>query len=200
MVIDQVHDLQKVYRKILHSMSRPGTITSFEQKADSISKSLPCNEAVFLCALTLFDAEVTFHIIGEQEKSERLAELISSYTMSNKAPHDQADFIIALQGNLTKEIEKAMNVCKSGDLINPQNSATWILESVLISNQSGVTLTGPGIEREALLQTGYDEHFWMARNLRTKEYPLGIDCIFADFSNQIACVPRTTKMVATEVI
>jgi alpha-D-ribose 1-methylphosphonate 5-triphosphate synthase subunit PhnH len=33
---------------------------------------------------------------------------------------------------------------------------------------------------------------WQARDERTKEYPLGIDLIFADDTAQIVCIPRTT--------
>lgn len=68
MAIDQIHDVQNVYRKILHSMSRPGTISNLESLISEVNVKLPCYPAVFLAAVTLLDAEVTFHVIGGQDK------------------------------------------------------------------------------------------------------------------------------------
>src|SRR5690606_7028433 len=65
MAIDQIHDLQQVYRKLLHSMSRPGTISSMGQESENMDVDCGCDNALMLSAMALLDAEVTFHVLSE---------------------------------------------------------------------------------------------------------------------------------------
>lgn len=192
MAIDQVHDLQQVYRKILHSMSRPGTISSIQKNAERVDYNLPCYDATLLSAMTLLDAEVTFHILSENQHD--LIEKIVDYTLARFAPIDKADFVIVLREDTEATIQLALEQCKDGNLIDPQQSSTWIIESSLLSNNGELTLTGPGVQHTAQLHTSFSTALWQARNERTKEYPIGIDLIFADETSQIVCVPRTTSV------
>jgi alpha-D-ribose 1-methylphosphonate 5-triphosphate synthase subunit PhnH len=192
MAIDQVHDLQQVYRKILHSMSRPGTISSIQATAEQVDYNLPCYDATLLCAMTLLDAEVTFHILSENHQD--LIEKISEYTLAKHKPIHEADFVIVLRGDSENEIKNAIEQCKNGNLINPQSSSTWIIESSLLSNDGELTLKGPGIKTTNQLQVSFTSSMWETRNRRTKEYPMGIDLIFVDDQAQIVCVPRTTSV------
>lgn len=200
MAIDQIHDVQNVYRKILHSMSRPGTISNLESLISEVNVKLPCYPAVFLAAVTLLDAEVTFHVIGGQDKSRELSELLSSYTMARGAAVDQADFLIVLENASSAEVEEALQYAKNGNLVDPQNSSTWIIESSILTNHTNFTLKGPGINGVQPLHTGLNETFWQKRNEKVKEYPLGIDLIMADTIGQIACIPRTTSIMNPEVM
>ena len=68
MVFDKVHDTQEVFRTILHCMSRPGTIQHIDDRRNRMEQLENCNTALFLSAMTLLDAEVSFHIIGEASK------------------------------------------------------------------------------------------------------------------------------------
>lgn len=197
MTIDQVHDMQQVYRKLLHSMSRPGTISSIQDIAGRVDYKLPCYQATLLCLLTLLDAEVTFHILSDEK--QELVEKISEYTLAKYAPINEADFVIVLHDDTESAIIQTIEHCKIGNLIDPQNSATWIIESPPIANGEELALTGPGIKHHAQLQVGFTPLMWQARNERTKEYPLGIDLIFVDDQAQLACVPRTTSVEMLEV-
>ncbi|RDW15762.1 phosphonate C-P lyase system protein PhnH [Oceanobacillus arenosus] len=197
MAIDQVHDMQQVYRKLLQSMSRPGTISSIREIAERVEYKLPCYRATFLSVMTLLDAEVTFHILSE--KNQELIEKISEYTLAKYAAITEADFVIVLQDDTEASIIEAMERCKNGNLLDPQHSATWIIESPLIAKEAELTLTGPGIKQEAQLQVGLTPEIWQTRNERASEYPLGIDFIFIDEQAQLACVPRTTSVVILEV-
>lgn len=197
MAIDQIHDLQQVYRKLLHSMSRPGTISSMGQESGNVDVDFECANALMLSAMTLLDAEVTFHVLSETRRD--LIEKISEYTSARHAPLQQADFIIVLQEDEESKVLEAMAQCKIGSLIDPQQSSTWIIETPALSNTGTLLLTGPGIETEARLSTGQSTGFWQARNSRIKEYPMGIDIIFADGSSQIACLPRTVTAIPMEV-
>ncbi|WKA58416.1 phosphonate C-P lyase system protein PhnH [Planococcus shenhongbingii] len=196
MAIDQIHDLQQVYRKILHSMSRPGTISVLEE-AKQLDYELPCKKSTMLCAMTVLDAEVTFHILpGNQQK---LIEKISEYTSARYAPIEEADFVIILKNASKEDVLQAMRQCKIGSLIDPQLSSTWIIESEGLAEEGNLSLSGPGIESHASLHAGMLESFWKARSSRIKEYPMGIDLIFVDDDSGIVCIPRTTRVIMTEV-
>ncbi|MEI4769853.1 phosphonate C-P lyase system protein PhnH [Psychrobacillus sp. FJAT-51614] len=197
MAIDQVHDLQQVYKKILHSMSRPGTISSLSEIAERVDYNLPCYNATILSAMTFLDAESTFHILSEEQKD--LTEKISEYTSSRYAPINEADFVIVLREDTDTAIQRAMQQCKNGTLIDPQLSSTWIIESTPLSDKGPWVLAGPGIEHTSQVQTRFDQSLWQARNEKTKEYPLGIDLIFTDEYAQVVCIPRTTTISNMEV-
>lgn len=197
MTIDQVHDLQQVYRKILHSMSRPGTISSLTEIAERVNLNLPCYDATILSAMTFLDAETTFHILSENQ--QELIEKISEYTSAKYSPIDVADFVIVLREDTEIDIKSAIQRCKNGTLIDPQLSSTWIIESAPLTNEGELTLTGPGIQHTAQLHTSFDQSMWQARNEKTKEYPLGIDLILTDENAQIVCIPRTTSISCKEV-
>lgn len=192
MTFDQVHDLQQVYRLILHSMSRPGTISSLTDIAERVDMNLPCYDAAILSAMTFFDAETTFHILSEDQ--QELIEKISEYTSAKYAPINEADFVIVLREDTETAIQSGLQNCKNGTLIDPQLSSTWIIESTLLSSEGELTLRGPGIQETAQLHTSFDHSMWQARNEKTKEYPLGIDLIFTDENAQVVCIPRTTSI------
>lgn len=192
MTFDQVHDLQQVYRLILHSMSRPGTISSLTDIAERVDMNLPCYDATILSAMTFFDAETTFHILSEDQ--QELIEKISEYTSAKYAPINEADFVIVLSEDTETAIQSGLQNCKNGTLIDPQLSSTWIIESTLLSSEGELTLRGPGIQETAQLHTSFDQSMWQARNEKTKEYPLGIDLIFTDENAQVVCIPRTTSI------
>ncbi|TMN22632.1 phosphonate C-P lyase system protein PhnH [Lentibacillus cibarius] len=197
MAMVQTHDLQQVYRKLLHSMSRPGTISVMEENVHQPENGLPCNHASFLTMMTLLDGEVTFHILSENQTN--LHNKIPEYTLAKPAPIDEADYIIALRGVSENEVIQAMKQCKIGNLIDPQHSATWIIECETLSNDGELVLAGPGIKEKEQLHTSITKNMWKARNERTKEYPLGVDVIFTDEMARIACVPRTTSLSFSEV-
>lgn len=197
MAIDQIHDLQQVYRKLLHSMARPGTISSIQPQTAKVEYHIPCNRATLLSAMALLDAETTFYVLPQQASG--FIERISEYTSARCAPIKEADFIIVLGECSEEEILQAMAHCKIGNLLDPQLSATWIIESKDLSESGELLLSGPGIQSAAPLGIGMPATFWQARNNRVKEYPLGIDLIFADDDSRIACLPRTTSVIALEV-
>lgn len=197
MAIDQIHDLQQVYRKLLHSMSRPGTISSIEPETKQVDVNFGCADSFILSAMVLLDAEVTFHVLSKNQQD--LIEKVSEYTSARFVSVKEADYILVLQEDEESDILEAMEQCKIGSLIDPQQSATWIIETTVLSNEEALVLTGPGIQTEAHLSTGKSFRFWEARDRRIKEYPMGIDMVFADASSQIACLPRTVSAIPMEV-
>ncbi|UJL45929.1 phosphonate C-P lyase system protein PhnH [Virgibacillus sp. NKC19-16] len=190
MAVEQIHEVQQVYRKIVHSMSRPGIISSLENVSADLDYHIPCFKATIHSAMTLLDAEVTFHLLTENHSD--ISGKISAYTLASETSIAEADYIIALSDATDYSILRAIRECKIGSLINPQLSATWIIESSNLTNAGGMTLSGPGIKNEIKMETRFSPFVWEARNERVKEYPMGIDLIFTDEKAQIACAPRTT--------
>ncbi|WP_174613008.1 phosphonate C-P lyase system protein PhnH [Virgibacillus ihumii] len=190
MPVDYVHDLQNVYRELLDGLSRPGEIKVIKDSMETVDKDLPCFHSSFLTALTLLDGEVSFHIISKQQS--KIAEKVSAYTMAKHVAPDEADFVFAFKDASEKEIVDVLNVCKFGDLENPQYAATWIIESESLSNSPGVTLKGPGIKKQMMLNTDCPLAVWAKRNEFRQEFPLGIDVIFVDKRARAACIPRST--------
>ncbi|NBJ69461.1 MULTISPECIES: phosphonate C-P lyase system protein PhnH [Clostridia] len=198
MPIDLVHDLQKVYRNVLDSMARPGKIANLEEFADRFDDEVACYNTTLLVAMTLLDGEVSFHVITEN--NQLVEEKIAAYTLAKHAPVEKANFIIVLKDATDTSIIEGMRACEKGNLIDPQYSSTWIMESsVLLSNQSQLRLTGPGIERHMDLHTSLSPSVWQARSEAVQEYPLGIDLMLTDDNLQVACVPRTTNVAVREV-
>ena len=62
-MIDVVHDTQEVFRTILHCMSRPGTIKNIDRSiVNGWNNWKIASYATFLSAMTILDAEVSFHV------------------------------------------------------------------------------------------------------------------------------------------
>lgn len=185
-----VHDTQDTYRNLLNSMSRPGTISPV---IGEVQAEIPFHHATFLTALTLLDAEVRFHVVGDQE---HVRKAIADYTLARSSTVEEADYIIVPNGTKEETLFQALKNCKVGSLVDPQNASTWIIEQEELSQHGSLTLTGPGIQNEASLQLDVTEKFWGVRREKVKEFPLGIDLIFTD-ARSLACIPRTTKVSVT---
>jgi alpha-D-ribose 1-methylphosphonate 5-triphosphate synthase subunit PhnH len=86
-----------------------------------------------------------------------------------------------------------------GTLTNPHPSATIIMETMHLSNESSLCLSGPGIKTTHSLSVDGSDAWLEARAYVNKEYPLGMDLIFVDEAANIASIPRTTKIAKLEV-
>jgi alpha-D-ribose 1-methylphosphonate 5-triphosphate synthase subunit PhnH len=188
MEIDIVHDMQESYRKLLYSMSRPGIISALTQKKEPW---IPCHPGTFLTALTLLDAEVSFHVVADKQN---LGNILSEYTFARWESVEKADYIFVPNGTEEAEMIGAMKESKIGNLLDPQLSATWIIETDEIVEDGALTLTGPGIKDETPLHIQKSDLFWKMREEKIKEYPLGIDLIFTDTNSKLVCIPRTTNV------
>lgn len=193
MVTNFVHDTQHTYRVLLDNMSKPGKISSIESKPE---QELHCFPATFLVALTLFDAEVTFHVV---ERETKLANLLSQYTVAKQVAIEKADYIISTNNADSKEVLNALKKSCVGTLADPHQSATLIVEQQNIIENGNLKLSGPGISETHSVGLEVSEAFWLERDRKIKEYPLGIDLIFTDQNSNIVCIPRTTKVHRKEV-
>lgn len=197
MAIDVVHDTQEVFREILHCMSRPGTIKSIAEVSERLERKTFCQNATFLSAMTLLDAEVGFHVVGENTASNE--ELFSAYTLSKLADLKEADYIFIMQDAEKLFIQDVFTQAKKGTFIDPQHSATIIIETEMLLNEQHLTLEGPGISNTESVKIAASEYWVNARAEANKEYPLGVDMILIDRQSNIMCLPRTTIIQDCEV-
>ncbi|KAB2953460.1 phosphonate C-P lyase system protein PhnH [Heliorestis acidaminivorans] len=190
MTIYDPHAVQKAYRKLIDSLSKPGTINILDEFRDSKDIKIPCNDSTYLFMQMLLDTEVTFHILGQN--SETISKYVSQITYAKSAPLHEADFIFLLQNREAGQLVNAIEQCKSGELINPHQSATLIVEVEKISKEEKYQLKGPGIETVQFMNI-YEKDNWIeARAQKNINYPIGIDIYFLDPEARLLALPRTT--------
>ncbi|WP_027416785.1 phosphonate C-P lyase system protein PhnH [Aneurinibacillus terranovensis] len=198
MKLDLVHDIQMAYRKLINSMSSPGLISCLEGQADKIDMEAGCFPSTLVLAIMLLDTEVTFKVFSEQEA--KITKRINQLTYAKAVEAENADFIFVLNDAASTDLLGALEMAKIGDLLNPHESATIVVEADVVSSDvaSGdveLLLTGPGIEGESSAQVITKGNWVDIRTNKNAEYPLGIDLIFIDPDHHLLCLPRTTQIL-----
>jgi len=192
MKLDLVHDIQNAYRKTLDSMSRPGLINNFRNLVDKIELEIGCFDSTFVLVLMLFDTEVKFKVCSQREAE--MAKLINQLTYAKATEVESADYILVLKDALPEDVEEAFKRAYPGNLLDPHQAATIVLEADSVSNDRVLTLTGPGIEKESYIKVKTTASWVDLRADKNSEYPLGIDLIITDPEDNILCLPRTTQI------
>ncbi len=198
MVLDVVHDLQEVYRKVIQIMSRPGRIENIQEFAEKNTFEWDGFDGSFLIAMMLLDGEVSFHV-AEGEDS-RLSAQLAKLTSARKSALQDADYVFLTRETDIQTIQNVFQQVKKGTLENPQSAATIIIEvNRPLANEGPITLKGPGIEKQETLFIDNGAAWLKDRAAVNKEYPLGIDLILVDENHNIAALPRTTQTEVQEV-
>ncbi|MCL6459405.1 MAG: phosphonate C-P lyase system protein PhnH [Gorillibacterium sp.] len=192
MKLDFVHDVQITYRKLLDSMSRPGVISQLGVQADKINAEAPCYNSTLLIAIALLDTEVTFKVISAEE--EQISRLLNQLTYARETTVDHADYIFILSDATSEQVEQSINAAKMGDLRNPHESATVIIEVRSVSKEPELLLVGPGIEESCWISVQPIDSWLQIRIDKNREFPLGIDFIIVDQEHRAIALPRTTQI------
>lgn len=192
MMLDMVHDIQSAYRKLVHSMSRPGTITDLSDEAENLD-----HQGVFpstqLIARTLLDTEVTFCIVSS--RAAEVTSLFSQMTYAKEAAIEAADYIFVLEDAVSGAWLDTIQVAKAGELIDPHAAATIIIEVGNLFGDTPLRLTGPGIQSTTTFAMNMREDWVELRAERNSEFPLGLDLLFTDVDHRVLALPRTTQVV-----
>jgi alpha-D-ribose 1-methylphosphonate 5-triphosphate synthase subunit PhnH len=197
MMLDMVHDIQTAYRKLIDSMSKPGTISDLAEEAGKLEQLEGYLPATYIAARMLLDTEVTFKVVSKREKEMALA--LSQSTYAKEVELEEADFIFILSDAEPSDFIGALQTAKIGELQDPHSSATIIIETAGLSGGTKLLLSGPGIQTtdKAEIQVTWE---WIAiRAERNIEFPLGLDLIFTDSSHRMLALPRTTQVMKEEV-
>jgi alpha-D-ribose 1-methylphosphonate 5-triphosphate synthase subunit PhnH len=187
--LDPVHDLQRVFRKILGAAASPGAIVELSEEAALLDLVLPLNKGILLVALALMDAETSFFASSANSSSQ--TEAISHMTYAKSAYPDEADFVFVLG---KEGVAEAMAAAKPGTLIDPHLGATLVIEVESLDGDGALVLTGPGIESSARIGIRPDPSWISARDSKNAEFPLGVDLILVDSRYRLTSIPRTTRM------
>jgi alpha-D-ribose 1-methylphosphonate 5-triphosphate synthase subunit PhnH len=187
--------LQKVFRRILQAMSRPGRIYS-------VSGQYPVSDrwsSLILVLQTVLDHEVSFCVVGNDTANE-LERMIFDKTKSKTADVASADYIIVPDGDSNGEILKAQR----GTLEYPDLSATLIfsLPSLVLKEEGELlfSFSGPGIREEILTAPlkGLESREMAYLKEINSEYPLGVDTLFIDQGGRVMALPRSTTIEIKE--
>ena len=135
---NKVKDTQRVFRKILDSLSRPGKIVSLETNFEY--KTILLDETMDIL-MTLLDGEVTFHLVGGNPGA---TEEIEIRTLSHNVALEKADYIIIPQSADSDAVSAVFQAANKGTLLDPNRNATLIIgdgsdhgRSVLHLDRSG---------------------------------------------------------------
>lgn len=194
MSLDIVHDIQTAYRSVLDSLSRPGVISSLQEQVGHLDIEGGCYEGTLILALMLLDTEVTFAVVAAEELQERVTRLINQLTYAKSVELDQADYVFVLSSAEAQQLEAALEMAKTGELINPHESATIIIEARAVSNGRGLLLRGPGIQSDCIARVERSGDWRRVREQKNAEFPLGLDLVFVDADHRLLGLPRTTQV------
>lgn len=188
---DFVHDIQKVYRNLLDSMSKPGVINNIKNEVDKLDVYSDLSKGLMTLSYTLLNIESKFYTKDENDKN-----YIKLRTLGKPVDIEKAEFIIMDIAKYTKdEILNTLEKVQIGTLEDPHLGATVVIKTSNLSNDKKYILKGPGIKDIAYVNIeGIDMDFFNKRTEIMYEYPLGFDLIFIDSNGNLLCLPRTTKV------
>ena len=198
MKLDKVHDIQKIYRKVLDLMSRPGKIANISDEVKEVQPIVDIFDATFGLMLMLLDMEVSFHIVSAN--SEKIAQMISQLTYGKQSDIEQADYVFVLKDVAATQLAEVFKQVKVGELFDPQKSATLIVEAMELTNEKELIFRGPGIKDTNLVNIGLGNDWIGARKDVNIEFPLGVDTIFIDGQANVLCLPRTTQILSVDEV
>lgn len=183
-----IHETQQVFRTLVHLNSYVGE----RERLASIPFSGPISRGIYLLAATLLDQEVSFATLGMDDINEVY---LQQEFRSPSVTVAEADFILVGK-NIRSEQIAELNRAKIGDLIDPQKSATIIVELASFLDEGNYyQLAGPGIEGSRTIELPKElTELLTIREKLNQEYPLGVDVIVIDEQLETLCIPRTTAI------
>jgi alpha-D-ribose 1-methylphosphonate 5-triphosphate synthase subunit PhnH len=189
--LDAVHDLQAVFREIMLATAFPGSLRRIGDEASRIDIDAPLPKPLLALALALLDAETSFAVAPDEEDA---ASFIARMTYARRVALPEADFVFVTGGE--RDLARAIGEAREGTLIDPHLGATIVARVDALGSGPAVGLSGPGIESRTELRAGSSASWLAARELKNREYPLGVDLFLVDGAGALAALPRTTRAAA----
>ncbi len=186
---NRVFDTQKLYRRMLDAMARPGTVVALPRLDIYPPPGLSAHASVL--AFTLLDGDTTFATLPANELWQ---EYLAVNTGARPAAPADAEFIILAGHQYGPQLAAA----RRGDLLAPEQGATIFVMVDALEDDRGelkLTLTGPGVDGQAtVFVTGLN---WSnLENILSlnQEYPLGVDCLLTDKNGRLTALPRSAAV------
>ncbi len=177
---------QQMFRLLLDAISRPGEIYTY---TPDIAYNTNLHDNVMVACETLFDGEVSFHLLEENEETRQEIEI---RTLVEQVDCQDADYIVCPKDSSIVNVKSAIYMAKSGTLVNPHENATFLIEVEDLEEGLDYIFRGPGIKGEKKVCIEGINCWLEARNDKNIEFPLGIDIFLFDNKGRIMGFPRTT--------
>ncbi len=188
---DPVFEGQSVFKAIMDGMARPGTI---QTASPEIAPPAPLGSAAGAIALTLCDHETPVWLSAALAKSA-LPAWLAFNTGAPLGDKLEARFVFLEGGAMLSSFSQFA----SGNQEYPDRSATIVLEVEALEGGSTLALSGPGIKDVTFMSPiGLPESFLRLWNDNRAIFPRGADIILTS-GKRFVCLPRTTKITATEL-
>lgn len=184
---DPTRESQRVFRKLMDAMARPGTLHDLPFAPDAPTG---LDRAAGAVALTLFDFETTVWLdsVLRTDPVEGWLRFHCGAPLVDN-PQQAAFAVVADLASAP-----ALSAFNAGDAKYPDRSTTLIIQLPSLETGPPVTLTGPGIKSEAALGLdGLRPGFWAEVQENHARFQFGVDLIFVA-GDRLTALPRSTRV------
>ncbi|MFJ6326677.1 MULTISPECIES: phosphonate C-P lyase system protein PhnH [unclassified Rhizobium] len=189
---DPVFDGQSVFKLMMDAMARPGTLQTISTE---VAPPAPLGIAAGAIGLTLCDHDTPVWLSTSLGRSS-LPEWLSFHT---GAPIIQERLEAAFAFIEAGMALSSFNQFGIGTQEYPDRSTTIILEIESLEGGKDLALSGPGINGVSMIApVGLPDSFLRIWNDNRALFPRGADLVLTA-GRQFLCLPRTTKIIATEM-
>jgi len=183
---DPALENQRIFRAILLTMSRPGTVTVLGNWPRPPQDLHPATAAV---CLALVDMDTPLWL-GRSAPGDIQTYLRFHCGCPVTRKPESAAFGLILDGLELPDL----GLFHPGELEYPDRSATLIIQVRAMNVGRGIPLSGPGIQSETRLHVdGLNPDFWRMLQRNARRFPLGFDVILAT-QTEIVSLPRTIQV------
>ena len=189
---EPVFHAQSVFKLLMDGMARPGTIQTVQP---DVAPPVPLGVAAGAIALTLCDHDTPVWLSQGLAKSA-VPEWLGFHT-SAPLTTEKAEARFAFT-------EAGATLCPfglfaSGTQEYPDRSTTLVIELSALEGGRRLALIGPGIQTVTeIAPVGLPEAFLRLWTENRALFPRGIDIVLTS-AERFLCLPRTTKITATEI-
>jgi len=188
-------DSQIIYRLLLDSLSKPGTIADVPT-ALCLQEENYLPSSVWAIAQTLFDADTKVYV-SAMLANDTVLQSLSFHTNAVVVSEQlHADFAIIPLSELN-----TLDDFMLGDIAKPHKSSTVLVVVDALSHGESLYLQGPGIEvqRAISIASMSDQQITLLR-ANHELYPCGVDFIFCAPQQWLALPRSTVVSCADEAI
>ncbi|TBZ76163.1 phosphonate C-P lyase system protein PhnH [Rhizobium leguminosarum] len=189
---EPVFHAQSVFKMLMDGMARPGTIQTVQPH---VAPPAPLGIAAGTIALTLCDHDTPVWLSQGLVKSA-VPEWLGFHTgaplTSDKA---EARFAFTEAGTTLS----SFGLFASGTQEYPDRSTTVVIDLAELAGGRRLALMGPGIQSVTeIAPIGLPETFLRLWTENRALFPRGVDIVLTA-GKRFLCLPRTTKITATEI-
>ena len=184
---DPVRDSQRIFRRVLEAMSRPGRIVSVDDPGAGLA---PLHAAARAVCLALVDFETPLWLDGAARRPEVVEHLRFHCGCPIVDEPGRARFALVADPARMPDLD----AFDAGTSEYPDRSATVIVQVSGLADGAGRRLTGPGIPEAAWLAVeGLPPSFWEGVRANQARFPRGVDLLLTS-GPRLAALPRSTRV------